>query len=139
MVSDEIARLIEDFELLGDWDQRYQYLVEIGECMPTMPSGDKTSENWVRECVSVVYVSAHPDGGSPPRLRYTGDCDTAIIRGVLAILMTLFSGKTAAEIEQIDVGVLFARLHLQEHLSPNRYVGVHAIVEKMRRQAQAFA
>lgn len=138
MISDEASSIIEDFDLLGDWDQRYQYLIEIGERIPPMPGAEKINENLVQECVSTVYVAAHTDGGSPPRLRYTGYCDTAIIRGVLGILLKLFTGKTTAEIEQTDVDALFAGLHLNEHLSPNRHVGIHAIVEKMRGQARAF-
>ncbi|WP_295585330.1 SufE family protein [uncultured Lamprocystis sp.] len=139
MISDEINAVIEDFELLGDWDQRYQYLVEIGERLPAMPAVDKTEENWVRECMSTVHLAVHPDANTPPRLHYSGDCDTAIIKGVVAILVTLFSGKTAAEIEETDVDALFEGLHLEEHLSPNRHVGVYAIVEQMRRQARPFA
>ena len=138
MINAEIKAVIEDFELLDDWDQRYQYLIEIGERLPAMPAADKGVDNWVRECMSTVHVAAHPDDGSPPRLHYTGDCDTAIIKGVVAILVTLYSGKTAAQIEQTDVEALFAGLHLEEHLSPNRHVGVFAIDEKMRRQARAF-
>lgn len=133
-----IQTIIDDFELLGDWDERYQYLVEIGEQLPPMPSADKSVDNWVRECMSTVHVAVHPDEGSPPRLHYSGDCDTAIIKGVVAILVKLYSGKTAAQIEQTDVEALFAGLHLEEHLSPNRHVGVYAIDDKMRRQARAF-
>ena len=75
----------------------------------------------------------------PPILRFQGDCDTAIIKGVVGILVNLYSGKTPAEIEALDVDELFEGLHLEEHLSPNRHVGVYAIVEKMKRQARAFA
>ena len=139
MITDEIDSIVGDFALLDDWDQRYQYLVEIGERMPVMPETDKTVANWVRECMSTVHVAAHPEGGLPPRLRFTGDCDTAIIKGVVAILVQLFSGKTPAEVMEIDVDGLFEGLHLEEHLSPNRHVGVYAIVEKLRRQAQAYA
>jgi len=139
MINEEIQSFIEDFELLGDWDQRYHYLVEVGERLPPMPTADKIEANWVRECMSTVHLAAHPDGGTPPRLHYTGDCDTAIIKGVVAILVKLLSGKTAHEIEHTDVDALFAGLRLDEHLSPNRHVGVYAIVEQMRRQARAFA
>ena len=138
MTDPMISEIVEDFELLGDWDARYQYLVEIGERMSAMPAADKTDENQVKECMSTVHVAAHPDAGTPPRLRFTGDCDTAIIKGVVALLVRLFSGKTPAEIAEIDVDALLAGLHLEEHLSPNRHVGVYAIVEKMRRQASRF-
>jgi cysteine desulfuration protein SufE len=137
--SPEVQEIIEDFELLGDWDTRYQYLVEIGERLRAMPSEEKTEANRVKECMSTVHVAAHPDGSVPPRLSYLGDCDTAIIKGVVAILVRLFSGKTPAEVEGLDVDALFEGLHLEEHLSPNRHVGVYAIVEKLKGQARAFA
>jgi len=135
----DIRAIIDDFELLGDWDQRYQYLIEIGERLPPLPTEDKTPANQVRECMSIVHVVPRPDGSVPPRLHYAGDCDTAIIKGVLALLVRIYSGKTPAEIESTDIDALFAGLHLEEHLSPNRHVGVYAIVEKMRGQARAFA
>jgi cysteine desulfuration protein SufE len=138
MHNPEIDAIVEDFELLGDWDQRYQYLVEIGERLPPMDPADKTDANQVKECMSTVHVVPRPDAATPPRLRFSGDCDTAIIKGVVAILVNLYSGKTAAEIEALDVDGLFTGLHLEEHLSPNRHVGVYAIVEKMKRQARAW-
>jgi len=137
--SPEIAEIVEDFELLGDWDTRYQYLVEVGERLPAMPAAEKTEANRVKECMSTVHVAAHPDGSAPPRLSFLGDCDTAIIKGVVAILVRLFSGKTPAEIDALDVDALFQGLHLEEHLSPNRHVGVYAIVEKLKGQARAFS
>jgi cysteine desulfuration protein SufE len=139
MINEEISAIIDDFDLLGDWDQRYQYLVEIGERLAPMSATDKTDENQVKECMSTVHLAVHPDGGSPPKISYIGDCDTAIIKGVVAILVQLFSGKTPDEIEDLDVDALFEGLHLEEHLSPNRHVGVYAIVEKMKRQARAVA
>lgn len=132
----EIAEIIDTFELLGDWDQRYQYLVELGERLPPMDPADKTDANRVIECMSLVHVTPKPDGDG--RLKYSGDCDTAIIKGVVAILVELFSGKTPEEIESIDVDALFEGLHLQDHLSPNRHVGVYAIVKKLKGQAAAF-
>jgi len=136
MSSDEIDDIIETFDLLGDWDQRYQYLVEIGERLPAMDSADKTDANRVMECMSTVHVVAKPLNGSDDRLRFEADCDTTIIKGVVALLVGLFSGKTAAEIEETDVDALFEGLKLEEHLSPNRHVGVYAIVNKMKGQAR---
>ena len=135
----EIQEILDTFELLGDWDQRYQYLVEIGERLPAMPADDKREENRVKECMSTVYSAARPDPQHPGRLRYTGDCDTSIIRGVVALLVELFSAKTPAEILALDVDALFEGLHLEEHLSPSRHVGVYAIVDKMKGQARLFA
>lgn len=134
----QIADIIETFELLGDWDQRYQYLVELGERLPAMDAADKHERNRVKECMSLVHTAAHPLDVAGARLRYSGDCDTAIIKGVVALLVELFSGKTPAQIEDLDVDALFAGLHLEEHLSPNRHVGVYAIVGKMKTQARAY-
>ena len=139
MSDAEIADIIETFDLLGEWDQRYQYLIELGERLAPMTPEDKTEANRVKECMSTVHTAAHPAGGPDGALVFTGDCDTAIIKGVVAILVGLFSGRTKAEIEDLDVDALFRGLHLEEHLSPNRHVGVYAIVRRMKAQARAFA
>jgi cysteine desulfuration protein SufE len=134
--NEDIRDIIDTFELLGDWDQRYEYLVELGERLAPMNAADKTDANRVMECMSSVHVIARPvNGDDDDKLRFEGDCDTAIIKGVVALLVGLFSGKTRAEIEDIDVDSLFTGLKLEEHLSPNRHVGVYAIVNKMKRQA----
>ncbi len=136
MSNAQIAEIIENFELLGDWDQRYQYLVEIGEQLPALPTDVKTDANRVMECMSIVHVVADPDPDRPGHLLFRGDCDTAIIKGVVALLVGLFSGKTPADIERLDLEGLFKGLRLDEHLSPNRHVGVYAIVNKMMAQAR---
>jgi cysteine desulfuration protein SufE len=128
--------IVDIFELLGDWEQRYQYLTELGEKLPAMPAALKTEANKVRGCMSEVWVCACHDEYDPEIIRYYGDCDTSIIKGVLAVLIQLASGKTVAEVEQLDVDELFSRLNLDEHLSPNRHVGVYAIVDLMKRQAR---
>lgn len=137
MLNDEMTEILENFELLGDWDERYQYLVEIGERLAPMPPEDKTDRNRVIECMSLVHTAAHPMPDQPGHLAFRGDCDTAIIKGVVALLVGLFSGKRPEEIEALDVEDLFEALRLQEHLSPNRHVGVYAIVNKMKGQARS--
>ena len=128
--------IVDIFELLGDWEQRYQYLTELGEKLPAMPEALRTEENKVRGCMSQVWVCACRDEHNPEIIHFYGDCDTSIIKGVLAVLIQLASGKTVEEVEQLDVDVLFNRLGLDEHLSPNRHVGVYAIVELMKQQAR---
>lgn len=134
----ELSDIVETFELLEDWDQRYQYLVELGEQLPPFPDALRIEANHVKPCMSTVYVSASPDPDNPGRIRYLGDCDTAIIKGVLALLMDLCSGRCVAEIEAIDMDEVFESLQLDEHLSPNRHVGVYAIVDLMKAQARAL-
>jgi cysteine desulfuration protein SufE len=137
MTSAEIDDIVETFELLGDWDQRYEYLVELGERMPPMDAALKVDANRVMECMSTVHVVPERVDETN-RLRFQGDCDTAIIKGVVALLVQLFSDKTAEEIEATDVDALFEGLKLEEHLSPNRHVGVYAIVNKMKGQAGEY-
>jgi len=138
MTTAEIQDIVDTFDLFADWDQRYQYLVELGERLSPMAEADKTEDNRVQECMSLVHVVAREEPGLPGRLAYSGDCDTAIIKGVVALLVDLFSGKTSRQIAEMDVDALFQGLHLEENLSPNRHVGVYAIVHKMKRQAAAF-
>jgi len=128
--------IVDIFELLGDWDQRYQYLTELGEKLPAMPAELRTEDNKVRGCMSQVWVCAYRDEDAPSLVRFHGDCDTSIIKGVLAVLIQLSADKTVEEIEQLDVDELFTRLDLAEHLSPNRHIGVYAIVELMKQQAR---
>jgi cysteine desulfuration protein SufE len=131
--------IVEIFEFLEDWDDRYQYLIELGEALPAMPDDLKTEENWVKPCMSSVHVAALVDPLEPQLIRFVGDCDTAIIKGVLALLIDLLSNLRLEEIEEMDVDSLFKRLRLEEHLSPSRHVGIYAIVDKMVERASSVS
>jgi len=135
----EIEEIVDAFEFLDDWDARYQYLIELGEDLPPMAEELKTEENWVKPCMSTVHVAASRVPEQPQLIRYVGDCDTSIIKGVLALLIDLLSYRSVDEIRDLDVDGLFKRLQLEEHLSPNRHVGIYAIVDKMRERAQQAA
>jgi cysteine desulfuration protein SufE len=135
---ESIDRIVEDFELLDDWETRYQYLIELGEKLPSMPDNLKTEENWVKPCMSTVHVVAVKDSHRPQLISFLGDCDTAVIKGVLALLVDLLSNLTLDQIQSMDVDNLFKRLRLEEHLSPSRHVGIYAIVDKMVERASAL-
>ena len=132
-----IDEVIEDFELLDDWDARYAYLVELGETLPPMDDALRTEENRVRACMSKVWVCPTADPSDQGGLVYHGDCDTAVIKGVLALLIGVMSGRTRDDISALDLDRLFGELKLADHLSPNRHVGVYAIVELMKEQARS--
>jgi len=134
----DIDEIVDAFEFLDDWDARYQYLIELGEDLAPMQEALKSDENWVKPCMSTVHVAAQYAPGDPSLIRFVGDCDTAIIKGVLALLIDLLSYRTLDEIREMDVDSLFKRLQLEEHLSPNRHVGIYAIVEKMLERASAL-
>ncbi|MCW8934483.1 MAG: SufE family protein [Gammaproteobacteria bacterium] len=132
-----LDEIVDIFDLLGDWDQRYAYLTELGEQMPAMADVDKTDTNKVKGCMSQVWVSAHKNQADNS-VYFTGDCDTSIIKGVLALLLQLTDNRSVDEIEKLDVDEFFERLQLDENLSPNRHVGVYAIVDLMKQQARVI-
>ena len=135
----ELAEIVDTLELLGDWEARYQYLMELGEKLPPMPQALKTDANRVKPCMSTVHVAALPVPGQADSIRFVGDCDTAIIKGVLAVLISLCNERSSAQIQAIDMDEIFRQLQLDEHLSPNRHVGVYAMFELMKKQAGELA
>lgn len=130
--------MVDIFDLLGDWEQRYTYLVELGEGLPQLPEIHRTEENRVKGCMSQVWVKAYRDPTDPALIRFHGDCDTSIIKGVLALLIQLVSDRTSAAVESLDVDEFFGKLGLDENLSPNRHFGVYAIVELMKQQVRTL-
>lgn len=134
----ELEEIAEIFELLGDWEGRYAYLIELGEQLPEMRETELVEQNRVKACMSKVWVRAIPDPDHHDRILFRGECDTAVIKGVVALLVQLLSGRTRQQITRFDVDRFFRRLQLAEHLSPSRHVGVYAIVELMKSQAAAL-
>lgn len=128
----ELDEMVDIFELLGDWDQRYQYLIELGEKLPAMPEKLKTEDNKVRGCMSQVWITARVEDGW---VRFLGDSDTSVIKGILALLIGLCDGLTAEQIQALNMDEIFQRLNLDEHLSPNRHVGVYAMFDLMKQKA----
>jgi len=127
-----LDEIVDIFELLGDWEQRYQYLIELGEQLPTMQSNLKIDDNKVHGCMSQVWISAELKHG---HIYFIGDSDTSVIKGILALLVGLCSGREALAIQQMDMDKIFQRLNLDEHLSPNRHVGVYAMFDLMKQKA----
>src|SRR5437867_1637793 len=111
-----IDELVDDFELLGDWEERYRYLIELGRKLPPMADADKTELSKVRGCMSQVWLTHELERGPPPRLHFRGDSDAHIVKGLIALLFKLVSGRTPQEILSLDVGSVFARLGLENHI-----------------------
>lgn len=137
-MMNSLNEIVSSFNLLQDWNDRYAYIIDMSTTLPSMPDSLKIDDNKVHGCMSQVWVSAYHSYIYPEKIYFHGDCDTAVIKGVLAILIQLCNGKTAAQIQQLDVDEFFERLHLYDHLSPTRHVGVYAIVELMKKKAQAL-
>jgi cysteine desulfuration protein SufE len=125
-----------NFELLDDWEDRYRYLIELGRQLPPLPEGTQNDTTKVPGCVSQVWLVSDVEEGAPPRLTFAGDSDAHIVRGLVAIALALFSGRTAPEILALDAEATFARLGLQDHLTPQRSNGLRSMVGRIKEDAR---
>lgn len=133
-----IEDIIENFSLLDEWDDRYRYVIELGRKLTPLPDEKRTDTNKVPGCVSQVWLATaieHRDG--QPFLTFIGDSDAHIVRGLVAILIALLSGRPAADIADENPLALFERLGLGEHLTPQRSNGFRSMVARMRADARA--
>lgn len=125
----------DNLSLLDDWEDRYRYLIELGQLLPGLPASDKTPEAKVSGCVSQVWLQV--DEASGGRLVFRGDSDAMIVRGLVAVLIALYSGKTAQDIAQTDAVDILDGLNLREHLTAQRSNGLVAMVRRMRDEGAA--
>ncbi len=134
-----IDDIIENFTQLDQWDDRYRYVIELGRTLPPLREGAHIEANKVRGCASQVWLLTHvkPDGAAGPTLTFDGDSDAHIVRGLIAIVIALYSGKTASEILKIDALDLFDRIGLREGLTPQRSNGLRSMIERIRTEAKA--
>jgi cysteine desulfuration protein SufE len=128
----DIEELVETFELLGDWEERYRYLIDLGRKLPPMPESDKTEANKVRGCMSQVWFTYRILPGTPPKLEFQGDSDAHIVKGLIALLFALCSGRTPREILDTDIASAFTRLGLESHITMNRRNGFYSMVERIK-------
>lgn len=137
-MTSKIDSIIEDFELLDNWDDRYRYLIELGRALPPFPEERRTEQSKVQGCASQVWlVSDATDGTDGPRLAFLGDSDAHIVRGLVAILLAFYSDRPARDIAASDPGAVFARIGLKDHLTPQRSNGLRSMVERIRGEARA--
>jgi cysteine desulfuration protein SufE len=131
-----IDELVANFEMIDDWEERYRYLIEIGRDLAPLEDAEKTEENRVKGCASQVWVVTEPEGaGEARRIRFRGDSDAHIVRGLVALTLLAFSGKTPEAILATDLFGIFGRIGLSAHLTPQRSNGVRAMVERIRADA----
>jgi cysteine desulfuration protein SufE len=133
-----IDEIRDNFALLEEWDDRYRYVIELGRTLEPMPEAEHSADNKVQGCVSQVWLAKkiNRGGGKEPVLRYLGDSDAHIVRGLIAILFATFSGKPAGDILATDALGLFERMGLREHLTPQRSNGFRSMVERIRADAR---
>ena len=128
----------ENFELLEDWDDRYRYVIELGRTLEPMPEAEHSAANKVQGCASQVWLSKkiERDAAGEALLKYLGDSDAHIVSGLIAILLTLYSGHTPQQILTTDAIAIFNEFGFREHLTPQRSNGLRAMVERIRTDAR---
>jgi len=140
-MPDAITAALDDlsaeFELLGDWEERYRYVIDLGRELTPLSDAERSEANKVRGCASQVWLvtEPQPDG----TIRFRGDSDAHIVRGLVAVLLRLFSGRKASDIAAYDIKAAFDRLGLAEALSTQRSNGLASMAARIERDARALA
>jgi cysteine desulfuration protein SufE len=134
-----IDEIIDNFSLLDEWDDRYRYVIELGRSLAPLDGRDRRDANKVQGCASQVWLATtvRPNGQDGPVLSFVGDSDAHIVRGLIAILLTIYSGKHARAILDTDAVAVFEQLGLREHLTPQRSNGFRSMVERIKTDARA--
>jgi len=136
----EIDRIVDDFAFLDEWEDRYRYLIELGRALAPLPDAAHSDANKVQGCASQVWLQKtvrHEADG--PHIDFLGDSDALIVRGLVAIVIALFSGRTPDAILATDAEALFEKLGLRDHLSQQRSNGLRSMVARIRAEAAAAA
>lgn len=139
MSEPSFEEISETFELMDDWEDRYRYVIELGKALPGLSDAQKTAETKVDGCVSQVWLVSElkPGPSGAPHLYFEGDSDAFIVRGLIAVLRALLSGKAARDIAAADPMAAFAALGFDSHLSPQRSNGLKAMVARLKNLAAA--
>ena len=127
-----VDELVENFAALGDWEERYRYLIELGRKLPPLPESDHVEANKVRGCMSQVWFTHRVNPGPPKTLEFQGDSDAHIVKGLIALLFKLYSDQTPQQILALDVKSVFERLGLESNITMNRRNGFYSMVERIK-------
>lgn len=138
-VEDAIQELADEFALLPDWEERIAHVIELARTLEPLSDAERNEETRVRGCASRVWLVSERRAESPEKLFFRGDSDAHIVRGEIAMLMRIFSGRTPTEILSVDPRALFDRLGLKEALTAQRSNGLFAMMSRIQQQARAAA
>jgi cysteine desulfuration protein SufE len=136
-IDDAFTELKDEFDLLGDWEERYRYVIEMGRDLAPLSDSERTDLHKVRGCASQVWLVTEPRADGT--LAFRGDSDAHIVRGLIAILFRLYSGRAPDEILAFDAKAAFEELGLSGALSAQRSNGLASMVQRIRRDADAAA
>ena len=132
----DIEELIENFEILGDWEERYRYIIELGRKLPEFNPDHRVEEYLVRGCQSQVWLVCNQDDSL---LQFNADSDAHIVRGLLSIILMMYTDKSPQDILSVDAKNIFQTLGLDQHLSPSRANGLNSMVQRIQAYAQSHA
>ncbi len=132
-----INEIFDDFAFLDEWEDRYRYVIELGQALPAFPDSARTDTFKVPGCVSQVWLTTDLGPGPNPVVTFAGDSDAHIVKGLVAIMLALFSGRRASEIVAADAEQTLRKLGLDEHLTPQRANGLRSMVKRIKRDAAA--
>ncbi len=127
-----LEELLENFEYLENWEERYKYIIDLGRKLPNLDDDLKNNQNKVNGCTSQVWMVCQPIEENEGKLVFNADSDAHIVRGLIALILSIYSGKTPKEILDVDSKTFFEKLGLLQHLSPNRANGLNAMVERIK-------
>lgn len=130
-----LEQMIDDFAFLDDWEDRMRFVIELGKALPDLPDDDKIPDNKVQGCASQVWLATSSGDGADPVMTYRGDSDAFIVRGLVAIVLAAYSGKTASKVVEFDAIELFKQIGLLEHLSAQRANGLRSMIQRIREEA----
>jgi cysteine desulfuration protein SufE len=132
----QIEEIIDNFGVLDDWEDRYRYLIDLGRGLEPLAEGERTAETKVRGCASQVWLITKVEGmGAGAVLKFRGDSDALIVRGLIAVLFAIYSGKKAGDILATSEKVILAQLGLDSHLTPQRSNGLASMVARVKADA----
>jgi cysteine desulfuration protein SufE len=138
-IANTLDALAADFDFLDDWEARFRHVIDLGKALPELPEDERTEDNRVRGCVSQVWLVGERDPADRERLIFRGDSDAHIVRGLVAIALQVYSGRSPAEILTTDPQSIFTRLGLGEALTPQRSNGLNSLIERIRIEALVAA
>ena len=130
-----LEQMIDDFAFLDDWEDRMRFVIELGKALPDLADEDKSADNKVQGCASQVWLATSSGNGADPVMTYRGDSDAFIVRGLVAIVLAAYSGKTASGVVEFDAIDLFKQIGLLEHLSAQRANGLRSMIQPIREEA----
>jgi cysteine desulfuration protein SufE len=136
-IDQTISEIADEFALLPDWEERISYVIELGRALAPLTDAERNDATRVRGCASQVWLVSDAHPGEPGELHFRGDSDAHLVRGEIALLLRIFSGRTPAEILSIEPRAVFDRLGLKDALTAQRSNGLFSMMSRIQQAARA--